>query len=133
MFAVASAAGLAARAGGATETEYRLFYLFGAILNVAWLAVGTLYMTARRAVADAGLVFVYALSVVATLAVFTSPVDLSAALDSGRGFHDAPLPRILAGVGSGVGSVILFGGALRSAWVFLRRRRRRGGARSPTS
>lgn len=122
MFAIASAAGLAARSGTATEDEYRLFYLFGAILNVAWLAVGTLYVTARRPVADAGLVFAYLLSVVATIAVFSSPVDLTAALDSGRGFERAPLPRILAGIGSGLGSVVLFGGALRSAWVFLRRR-----------
>jgi len=122
MFAIASAAGLAARSGSATEDEYRLFYLFGAILNVAWLAVGTLYVTVRRPFADAGLVFAYALSVVATIAVFSSPVDLTAALDSGRGFERAPLVRILAGVGSGLGSVVLFGGALRSAWVFLRRR-----------
>ena len=122
MFAIASAAGLAARSGTATEDEYRLFYLFGAILNVAWLAVGTLYVTVRRAIADAGLVFVYLFSGVAIIAVFSSPVDLTAALDTGRGFHDAPVPRILAGIGSGLGSIVLFGGALRSAWVFLRRR-----------
>lgn len=122
MFAIASAAGVAARSGAPTESEYRLFYLFGAILNVAWLAVGTLYVTVRRPVADAGLVLVYLFSVVSTIAVFSSPVDLTAALDSGRGFHDAPLPRVLAGIGSGLGSLVLFGGALRSAWVFLRRR-----------
>jgi hypothetical protein len=56
------------------------------------------------------------------MAVFTSPVNLSAAVDTGRGFETAPLPRILAGLGSGLGSVILIGGALWSAWVFLRRR-----------
>lgn len=122
MFALASAAGLAARTGTATEDEYRLFYLFGAILNVAWLAVGTLYVAARRSIADAGFVFVYLLSVVATLVVFTSPVDLGAALDTGKGFDRAPLARILAGIGSGLGTIVLFGGALRSAWVFLRRR-----------
>jgi len=122
MFAIASAAGLAARTGTATEDEYRLFYLFGAILNVAWLAVGTLYVTARRAFADAGLVFAYMLSGVAIIAVFSSPVDLTAALDTGRGFERAPLVRVLAGIGSGLGSIVLFGGALRSAWVFLRRR-----------
>lgn len=122
MFAIANAAGVAAQTGQAHENEYRLFYLFGAILNVAWLAVGTLYVTARRAVGDAGLVFACLLSIVATLVVFTSPVDLTAALDSGRGFEHAPLARILAGVGSGLGSIVLFGGALRSAYVFLRYR-----------
>lgn len=122
MFSIASAAGLAARSGGGTELEYRLFYLFGAILNVAWLAVGTLYVTVRRRIADAGLVSVCVLSVVGTVAVFTAPVDLTAALDTGRGFERAPFVRVLAGIGSGLGSIVLFGGALRSAWVFLRHR-----------
>ncbi len=122
MFAIASAAGVAARSGLPTEEEYRLFYLFGAILNVAWLAVGTLYVTVRRSAADAAFVLVYLFSVVSTIVVFSSPVDLTAALDTGRGFHDAPLPRLLAGLGSGVGSIVLLGGALWSAWVFLRRR-----------
>lgn len=121
MFALASAAGVAARSGTPTEEEYRVFYLFGAILNVAWLAVGTLYVTVRRPVADVGFVLVYLFSVVSTIAVFSYPVDLAAALDSGRGFQDAPVPRILAGIGSGIGTIVLFGGALRSVWVFLRR------------
>jgi hypothetical protein len=121
MFAAAAIAGALARNGGATETEYRVFYLFGAILNVAWLALGTLYLLVAR-VARWALWAVVALTVLAAAAVFTSPVNLSAAVDTGRGFDQAPLPRILAGVGSGIGSVILIGGALWSAWVFLRRR-----------
>lgn len=122
LFAIAAAAGALARSGGVTTTEYRVFYLFGAILNVAWLGLGTIFLLARRRWARASLLAVLILSVVATYAVFTAPVDLAAAVDSGRGFQEAPLPRILAGVGSGVGSIVLIGGALWSAWVFLRRR-----------
>ena len=121
LFAAAAVAGALARMGGATDTEYRVFYLFGAILNVAWLALGTLYLLAPR-IARWAVWGVLALTVVAAVAVFTSPVDLSAAVDTGRGFGESPLPRILAGIGSGVGSVILVGGALWSAWVFLSRR-----------
>jgi MFS family permease len=121
MFAAAAVAGALARMGGATEAEYRVFYLFGAILNVAWLALGTLFLLAPR-VARWAVWAVLALTVIAAIAVFTSPVDLSAAVDTGRGFGESPLPRILAGIGSGVGSVILIGGALWSAWVFFRRR-----------
>ena len=121
MFAAAAVAGALARSGGATEAEYRVFYLFGAILNVAWLALGTVFLLVPR-VARWALWGVLALTIVAALAVFTSPVNLSAAVDTGRGFDQAPLPRILAGIGSGIGSVILIGGALWSAWVFLRRR-----------
>jgi hypothetical protein len=121
MFAAAALSGVLARADNATETEYRFFYLFGAILNVAWLGLGTFYLLAPR-LARWALGAVILLTAVATVAVFTSPVDLSAALDTGKGFDHAPLPRILAGIGSGVGSLILIGGALWSAWAFLRRR-----------
>ena len=122
LFAVAAAAGALARTSGANATEYRVFYLFGAILNVAWLGLGTVYLLAARRWATGALVAVIFLSVVAAYAVFAAPVDLAAAADSGRGFADAPVPRILAGIGSGVGSLVLIGGALWSAWVFLRRR-----------
>jgi len=122
MFALANVAGALARVDGATPEEYRVFYLFGAITNVAWLALGTLYLLAPPRVARYGLWAVMALTVVGAVAVFTSPVDLTKAIDTGRGFEASPLPRILAGIGSGVGSVILIGGALWSAWVFLRRR-----------
>jgi hypothetical protein len=121
MFAAAAVAGALARVGGATEVEYRVFYLFGAILNVAWLALGTLFLLAPRIGRWAAWAVV-ALSVIAAVAVFASPVDLSAAVDTGKGFGESPLPRILALIGSGVGSLILIGGALWSAWVFLRRR-----------
>ncbi len=122
LFAVAAAAGALARSSGVNATDYRVFYLFGAILNVAWLALGTVYLLAGRRVARGALLAVMALSLIAAYAVFTAPVDVAAAADSGRGFQDAPLPRILAGIGSGVGSVVLIGGALWSAWVFLRKR-----------
>jgi hypothetical protein len=121
MFAAAAVAGALARTGGATATEYRVFYLFGAILNPAWLALGTLYLLAPR-IARWAVWGVVALTAIAAIAVFTSPVDLTAAVDTGKGFGESPLPRILAGIGSGVGSVVLIGGALWSAWVFLRRR-----------
>ena len=122
MFAIAAFAGYLARSGGMTETEYRLFYLFGAILNVAWLALGTLYLLAPRRWADSALVAVAVLSLAAAYAVIAAPVDLTAAADSGRGFPNGSLARILAGIGSGLGSIVLIGGALWSAWIFLRRR-----------
>lgn len=123
MFAVAAFAGFLARSGSTTDTEYRTFYLFGAILNVAWLSLGTLYLLAKRRWADIALVLVAALSLLGAYAVASVPVDLTAAADSGRGFPNGSLARILAGVGSGLGSIVLIGGALYSAWIFLQRRR----------
>src|SRR5207245_9598875 len=73
MFAAAAVAGALARSGGATEAEYRVFYLFGAILIVAWLALGTVFLVVRR-VARWPLRGVLALAVVAGRAVFPRPV-----------------------------------------------------------
>jgi hypothetical protein len=121
LFTVAALAGALAQSGGATQNEYRVFYLFGGILNVAWLALGTVLLVAPR-FARASLIAVIALTAVSVYAVFTTPVNLQIALDTGKGFPDGSLPRILAAIGSGVGSLVLIGGALWSAWVFLRKR-----------
>lgn len=123
MFAVGAAAGLQHQATGvATDLNFKLFYLFGAILNVAWLALGTIHLLASpRTARWAGWILV-AFSVAAVIVVATTPVDLSQPRDTGRIFQATPLPRVLAGIGSGAGALILIGGALWSAWVFLRRR-----------
>lgn len=122
LFSVAALAGALAQSGGANETEYRVFYLFGGIANVAWLALGTVLIVAPR-FGRIALALVVLLTAVATYAVWATPVDLRVALDSGRGFPDGSAPRILAAVGSGVGSLVLIGGALWSAWIFLTKRR----------
>jgi hypothetical protein len=121
MFAVAAFAGALAQSGDATEIEYRLFYLFGGILNVAWLALGTAMLVAPGTT-RAALGAVAILTVISLYAVFATPVSLDVALATGKGFPDGSLPRILAAIGSGVGSLVLIGGAVWSAWVFLRRR-----------
>lgn len=124
MFAVAAFAGGLARSGGPTAGEYRTFFLFGAILNVAWLALGTALLLLGTRTADRiAIAVVLLLSAVSLYAVLATPVNLTAAMATGRGYPDGSLPRILAGVGSGIGSVVLIGGALWSAWVFLRKRR----------
>ena len=121
MFALAALAGALARSGTEPETMYRVFYLFGGILNVTWLGLGTMFLLAPRT-GRASLVAVLLFSLVAAYATFTTAVNLQVALDSGRGYPDGSLPRILAGIGSGLGSVVLIGGALWSGWIFLRRR-----------
>ena len=122
MFSLAALSGGLARANvGDAATEYRLFYAFGAIANVAWLALGTVFLLWPR-YAIASLAIVIVLTLFSLVSVFVTPVDVRVALDSGRGFPDGSLPRILAAIGSGVGSLVLIGGALWSAWVFMRRR-----------
>ena len=121
LFAVAAGALAAGAQGGWSGPVFRVFYLFGAITNVAWLALGTVFIVAPR-FGRVALLMVLALCVVAAYAVFASPVNIAVAVDTGKGYPDGSLPRILAAIGSGVGSLVLIGGALWSAWVFLRRR-----------
>lgn len=47
MFGLASGSLLAGVLGGWSPVEFRSFYLFGAVLNVPWLAVGSLAVNAR--------------------------------------------------------------------------------------
>ena len=47
LFTIAALAGALAQTSGASETEYRVFYLFGGILNVAWLALGTVSLVEK--------------------------------------------------------------------------------------
>ncbi len=122
MFAVAAGAGLVRQLFGVTEVDYKVFYLFGAILNVAWLALGTIHLLTSQGTRRWATWALVVFTVLGVIAVAISPVDLTKAADTGKGFDAAPFPRILAGIGSGIGSVILIGGALWSAAGFLRRR-----------
>jgi hypothetical protein len=124
LFALASAALAAGAATGWNGPLFRLFYLFGAIANVPFLALGTVYLLggARRgdrwALAIA-LFVAFAAGVVA-VAPLRAPVPLGRLPQGSDVF--GPLPRVLAVVGSGVAAVVVFGGAALSAWRFRRGR-----------
>jgi hypothetical protein len=122
MFAIASGALWLAEARHWSAPTFRTFYLFGAILNVPWLAMGTVYLLAGRRFADGvrwGLVLAsgFAAGVVVS-APLRAPVP-PGELPEGRALF-APLPRVLAAVGSGVAAVVVIGGALWSAWRLWR-------------
>ena len=51
MFALASVALATGTATGWDNGTFRVFYLFGAVLDVPWLALGTVYLLARPTVA----------------------------------------------------------------------------------
>lgn len=71
-FAVGSAA-LAWGVGlGWTPGVYRVFYLFGAVLNVGWLGLGTLWLVWRRAAARLATVGLVVVSIWAAYVVATA-------------------------------------------------------------
>ena len=128
MFAVASGDLWWATATGWNDVNFRIFFLFGAILNVPWLALGSIELLAPRRVgrlvgAVLALVSMFAVGVM-TVAPLLGPVP-SDPNDLPQGSElFGPIPRILAAVGSGVGALVVFGAALLSAWRLLRGRAR---------
>lgn len=127
-FAAGSAALWLATSRGWDAVSFRAFYLFGGVLNVPFLALGTVYLLAARRVADRvavglGLAAAFAAGVVA-VAPLTAPVDASS-FPAGKE-HFGVLPRVFAGVGSGVAALVLVVGALWSAARLVRGRSRPG-------
>ncbi|MGE0877071.1 MAG: hypothetical protein AB7L13_02960 [Acidimicrobiia bacterium] len=126
MFAIASGALWWGAAAGWDEASFRVFFLFGAILNVPYLALGTIYLLAGRRAGDITTAIVTALSCFAagimTIAPFKGPVG-DAELPKGSEVFGV-WPRVLAAVGSGVAALVVIGGALWSAWRLARGRAR---------
>jgi hypothetical protein len=125
LFALASAALATAASTGWDRGTFRVFYLLGAVLNVPWLALGTVYLIGGRRIGDrvrTGLVLFTGFAIGVMLAAPIHGVILrDGGIPVGKD-HFGVLPRVLAGVGSGVGAVVVFGGALYSAINFARRR-----------
>jgi hypothetical protein len=117
LFATGSAALWWAESVGWNNASFRLFYLAGAVLNVPWLALGTVYLLGGRRVGDRLRWGLSVLSGVATGAVLFGPLRQSVAggeMPSGRDVF-AVAPRVMAAVGSGVAALVIVAGALYSA------------------
>jgi len=135
LFALASAALWWGAAAGWNEASFRAFYLFGAILNVPWLALGTVYLLGgqRRGDVTAGVLAVLSGFAAGVMAVAPLHGDVTASeLPQGSEHFDA-LPRILAAVSSGVAATVVIVGALWSAWRLVRGRPRPGQASAPSA
>ena len=124
MFAVASGALAAGAAGGWNEPAFRVFYLFGAIVNVPFLALGTVYLLGGRRTGDRWGV------AVCLFAAFAAGVVVSADLTGSIQPDELPrgsevfgvLPRVLAASASGLGALVVFAGAVWSAVRYRRGR-----------
>ena len=125
MFALASmAAGVGALAGWVPFT-FRVYYLFGAVVNVPVLALGTLYLLAPRRVADVAAVLLAVASVAAALIIFSADIDSSALGDGGIPRGSEVLSegvRLLSRYFSIIGFLVVVGGALWSAVKLARKR-----------
>jgi hypothetical protein len=131
LFALASAA-LATGAGtGWDRGTFRVFYLLGAVCNVPWLALGTVYLLGGHKIGDrvraALLVFTGLAAGVVLAAPMHGVIARHGGIPVGKD-HFGVFPRVLAGAGSGLGAIVVFGGAAWSAARFARRRAEGSGA-----
>ena len=126
MFATAGACQVYADAAGTwSDFTARLYYLMGATLNVGFLGVGTIYLIMSRRAANIALVIMIAFSLVAAVVMFTVPVDAAALHDVVSGYKavkaNSFLPTLMAALSSSIGTLLVVGGALWSAYIFWRK------------
>jgi len=136
LFAVGSLALWWAESAGWSLGAFRIFYMAGAVLNVPWLALGTVYLLAGQQLGDRvkwWLVFLSGLTVgIVGFAPTKAPVSGDELPVGKEVFGIAP--RVLAAVGSGVAAVVIIAGALWSAWrVWRGRNPSLGGHRTVTN
>jgi hypothetical protein len=128
MFAVASLALLAGVTVGWTPLSFKVYYLFGAVLNVPWLALGTVELLAGRATGRAyaaGLAVFTVLSLVLVVLARVDHGDLAGRLlPEGKQFLPAAV-RVLAVLGNTVGTLIVVVGAVSSGIAMRSRRDQR--------
>lgn len=124
LFSVGSFALWWAESTGWTIAIFRLFFLCGAVLNVAWLSLGTVYLLAGRTVGNIVRTWLIAATGLAVGIVGASPARAQVTLaefPEGREIFGAA-PRFLAAIGSGLPALIIIAGALWSTWRAIGRK-----------
>lgn len=127
MYAIGCAALAAGVAGGFTATEFQLYWAFGAVLNVPFLAAGEIELLARDPRVRRWLLAVLALVTIWTLFVtFGAPTaadELARDLPSGKAvFGDGSSAHRLPQLISIPAYLVLLLGTLWSAWRMRGRR-----------
>lgn len=118
LFALAALSLWWAEARGWSSVSFRFFFLLGAVVNVPWLGLGTVYLLAGHKVGTMVARSLLAFSGFAAGVMVMAPMNRPVApegLPTGKELFDA-LPRVLAAVGSAVPATVIFGGAAWSAW-----------------
>jgi len=124
-FALASAALATGASTGWDRGTFRAFYLLGAIVNVPWLALGTVYLLMGRKVGNRVRAVLLVFTGMALGVMLAAPIHGTIAVNRipvGKE-HFGVLPRAMAGSASGIGAIVVFGGAVWSAVRFARSRR----------
>jgi hypothetical protein len=130
MFALASALLAVGTSTGWDRGTFRVFYLLGAVVNVPWLALGTVALLLGPNAARRARWFVVFFSGLAMGVLLSAPMHTVRGTDIpvGKDVFDA-FPRALAAAGSGIGATVILVGAIGSAIRYLRHRTAPGSGR----
>ncbi len=123
LFAVGSLALWWAETTGWTLFIFRIFFVSGAVLNVAWLALGTIYLLTSKNTGDRVRKYLTSLSTFSIGVVLIAPAKreiVDGEFPSARQLFGVA-PRVLAAVGSGVPALIIIFGALWSTFRVIRK------------
>jgi hypothetical protein len=124
LFALASAALATGASTGWDRGTFRVFYLFGAVLCVPWLGLGTVYLLAGTTIGRRAETVLILFSGFALGVMLSAPIQGHIAADGipiGKD-HFGVMPRVLAAVASGLGATVVLVGAVWSAVRFARSR-----------
>ena len=128
-FALATWALFVGTAAGWTSASYRAFFLFGAIVNIPVLALGSMFLVAGRRAGHVMLMLLFpffAISIPMTLArPFDAGMLPAGGVPGGQDLWSEMFgPRLWAAIGGGMGASIIILLALVSVFRFWRRNRR---------
>ena len=122
LFAIGAGALWWAESRGWSLATFRVFYLAGAVLNVPWLALGTVYLLAGRSAGDRARWWLTLFTGLSAGVVLFAPTRAGVAgrdLPTGKDVFGVA-PRVLAAVGSGVAALVIVAGALWSVARLIR-------------
>lgn len=111
---------------GWTDPMARVYYVTGPILAVAYLGIGEAMLLWHGRTAKIAVWLGIGFTVLTLLVVFTAPLNPALLHGESPWYAVAPqgkgaLPSYLAAVSNIIGTLLLVGGALYSAWVFWRK------------
>ncbi|MCB9458691.1 MAG: cbb3-type cytochrome c oxidase subunit I [Anaerolineaceae bacterium] len=124
MFAIAAGTQLFGDLVGWTPMLARLYYILGATLVVGWLGLGTwLILVHKPWLRNVGIWFVILLTGIGIGLILQTPVNETLLVSDGWHALEKPAAlTVITIITNTVGTVILVGGALWSAWIFWRQR-----------
>lgn len=130
-YGIAAAAAFAGSASHWTVTEYKLWYYFGGVLTAVYLGLGSFYLLGPRRLAHiiTGVVVLLSLYAGIRILTYSVPPEVAAQIAAStttQVTNVSQLPVLpgdlkLVTVPLNIfGSIFLFGGALWTAWTFVR-------------